>query len=122
MATFYLLPSRESLVAALGSFVGPLLPGLPLADDAWDRFAEHLSASGRWPADVFLIPRDDLPAEESVYESLVNGFGAEPGDRVIESGSNGSHLWVIPDHDEPLDEQATSPVMGNGTGTLRLIR
>jgi hypothetical protein len=86
MAIFYLLPARESLNDALGQFLGRLLPGLPLPADTWDAVAERLAESAAWPADVFLIPRDDLPEDGPPDEALVKAFGAEPGDRVIEVG------------------------------------
>ena len=86
MATFYLLPPRESLNDALGQALARFLPGLPLPVDTWDVIADRLAESAAWPADVFLIPRDDLPDGESPDEALVRNFGAEPGDRVIEVG------------------------------------
>lgn len=86
MATFYLLPPRESLNDAVTEVLGRLLPGLPLPADTWEAVADRLAESDAWPADVFLIPRDDLPLDESPDESLIKAFGAEPGDRVIEVG------------------------------------
>ena len=82
MATFYVLPPRDCLDRAVTDLFTKLLPGLPLPADTWAAVTEHLSAS--WPADVFLVPRDDLPEGESLVDGLATGFGAEAGDRVVE--------------------------------------
>jgi hypothetical protein len=96
MATFYLLPSRETLEGTLGETLGKVLPGLPLPVDSWDIIAEQLATAARWPDDVFLIPRDDLPDTESVGEALADGFGAEPGDRVVEVGTRSEpRVWTV---------------------------
>ena len=123
MATFYLLPARGCLEVALADFLAPLLPGLPLPPDAWDVVADRLASVAGWPGDVFLVPRDDLPADEHVSESLASGYGAEPGDRVIESGATGLRVWVIPGEGEPADDSVTYfPGVAGAPATLRLIR
>jgi hypothetical protein len=89
MATFYLLPPRACLDDALAGFLGKLLPGLPAP--AWECFAERVVRPG-----VYLIPRDDLPDGEPVAEALTLGFGAEPGDRVVEVALGGAaRAWVL---------------------------
>src|SRR4051794_34304135 len=91
MATFYLLPPRACLDDALAGFLGRLLPGLPVPADAWDRLADRVSRPG-----VYFVPRDDLPDGEPVAESLAAGFGAEPGDRVVEVPVGGAaRTWVV---------------------------
>ena len=98
MATFYLLPPRACLEQALGELLSRLLPGLPLPAEAWEALTERLGAGANWPADVFLVPRDDLPEGEPVAAALVAAFGAEPGDRVVEvSTARGSatRSWVL---------------------------
>ena len=96
MATFYLLPSRETLDGALGEFLSRLLPGLPLPADTWDIILDQLASSAGWPPDVFLVPRDDLPEGEPVAEALAEGFGADPGDRVVEVGvRSGPRVWTV---------------------------
>lgn len=95
MATFYLLPPRACLDESLGELLGRLLPGLPLPADVWDVLAERLMQSG-WPADVYLVPRDDLPEGEPVAEALAAAFGAEPGDRVVEVGAGrAARVWEV---------------------------
>jgi hypothetical protein len=103
MATFYLLPPRASLEQALGEVLGRLLPGLPLPSDSWDVVAERVGSAAHWPDDVFLVPRDDLPGEVALGESLAAAFGAEPGDRVVEvsstRGAGTARSWVLADAD-----------------------
>jgi hypothetical protein len=82
MATFYLLPPRACLEQAVGELFGKLLPGLALPVDAWDELAQQLASMAGW-SDVFLVPRDELP-EGDPSEALAEGYGAEPGDRVVE--------------------------------------
>ena len=94
MATFYLLPPRANLDQSLTDLLGRLLPGLPIPEAVWDDLVGRLSAG--WPDDVFLVPRDDLPDGDSPDDSLVNEFGAEPGDRVVEvGGSRPARSWVV---------------------------
>jgi hypothetical protein len=55
--------------------------------------------------DAFLVFRDDLPAGERVAQALVDGFGAEEDDEVIEvraGGRAGETLrWRIGDRLAP---------------------
>ena len=91
MAPFYLLPPRACLDDALAAFLGKLLPGLPVPADAWDRLAERVAPPG-----VYLVSRDDLPDTTSLPAALADGFGAEPGDRVVEVALGGaSRGWVL---------------------------
>jgi hypothetical protein len=94
MATFYLLPPRANLDEALADLLGRLLPGLPVPESAWDDLVGRISTG--WPADVFLVPRDDLPDGDSPDDALVTEFGAEPGDRVIDVGvSRPDRSWAV---------------------------
>jgi len=89
MATFYLLPPRACLDDALAAFLGKLVPGLPAP--AWDRLADQFVQPG-----VYLVARDELPDGEPVAEALAAGFGAEPGDRVVEVALGGTaRAWVV---------------------------
>ncbi len=105
MATFYVLPPRASLELVLSEVLGRLLPGLPLPADAWDCIADRLGSAAQWPADVFLVPRDDLPEGQSIGESLCAAFGAEPGDRVVEinitRAQAAPRIWVLGHADVP---------------------
>jgi len=98
MATFYLLPPRATLDAALGDLLARFLPGLPVPLDPWDAVIDRLAAAAGWPADLYLVPRDDLPADEPAGDGLATAFGAEPGDRVVEvvGASAGPRVWTVP--------------------------
>ncbi len=88
MSIFYLMPPRPFLGDRFAAFLQTIFPGLD-----WDRaertgLAEVLgAAAGR--DDVYVVYRDDLPGEESPMQALVNGFGAEVGDEVVEVRPNG---------------------------------
>jgi hypothetical protein len=95
MATFYLLPPRACLDDAVAGLLARLLPGLPPPPDPWEAVAGRLA--GGWPADVYLVPKDDLPADEPPADALAAGWGAEPGDRVVEVGPAGAaREWAVP--------------------------
>lgn len=95
MATFYLLPPRACLDDAVTGLLARLLPGLPAPAEPWEAVAGQLSA--RWPADVYLVPADDLPADEPPADALAAGYGAEPGDRVVEVRLAGAaREWAVP--------------------------
>jgi hypothetical protein len=83
MATFYLLPPRPCLERAIGELFSRLLPGLPLPVDSWDAVTQQIASLAGWPADVYLVTSDELP-EGDAAQSLASGYGAEPGDRVVE--------------------------------------
>jgi hypothetical protein len=96
MATFYLLPPRASLEQAVAEVFGKLLPGLPLPAEQWADCADRLAAAAGWPADVFLVPKDELPDGEPAA-ALADAYGAEPGDRVVEvSLARPPRAWVVP--------------------------
>ncbi len=97
MATFYLLPPRSCLEQSIEDVLARLLPGLPLPADVWDVVADRIGSAARWPSDIFLVPRDDLPEGEPVGGALAAAFGAEPGDRVVDvSLARGtSRAWVL---------------------------
>ncbi len=79
MSTFYLLPPRvlagHHLLATFG-----------LAGHQTDRLLEMCESVARAveTGETFVIYREDLPVGEDPARALVDGFGAEPGDKVIE--------------------------------------
>lgn len=96
MATFYLLPPRTCLEQAVSELFGKLLPGLPLPVDAWETLTREFASTASWPTDVFFVPRDELPDGE-VGGALVEGYGAEEGDRVVEvSLARPARVWIVP--------------------------
>lgn len=95
MATFYLLPPRECLERAVTDLFAKLLPGLPLPADSWDAVAGQLAAVAGWGDGVFLVPRDELPDGEP-GAALAEGYGAEPGDRVVDVGlARPARAWAV---------------------------
>jgi hypothetical protein len=102
MATFLILPPRELIEHAVCSFANRLIPGFAVPPGLWERFIDELVTPFEQEADgpVFLLHREDL-AEGSVGEGLIDGFGAEQGDRVIEidsprpQGPGAVRRWAI---------------------------
>jgi hypothetical protein len=83
VSTFYLLPPRESLEGLANEFASRLLPGLPVAEQFWERLLNEL-VDGR---EIFILHREDLAGEGDLASELTEEFGAEPGDQIIEVGS-----------------------------------
>src|SRR4051812_20750327 len=84
MSTFYVLPHRAVLGDFLADCVAALLPGLDWNMADRRRLAETLTEDVGRRDGVFLVSREDLPPGEYPEKGLVDGFGAEPGDEVIE--------------------------------------
>jgi hypothetical protein len=84
MATFYLLPPRSVLGDHLLEGVERLLPGLDLNVAARRRLTEAFLDALDPRGEVYLVFRDDLPAGVSSEQALLDGYGAEAGDEVIE--------------------------------------
>ena len=84
MAVFYVLPPRTLLAEHLAQSLRPFLPGLRVPSQTWAAVAELLSASAAPAGEVFLVHREDLPMGEELSAALCHGFGAEPGDQVLE--------------------------------------
>jgi hypothetical protein len=99
VSTFYVLPPRECLEQNASEFVARVLPGVPAPATLWEDLLGHLVAGS---PDTFFIHREDLPAEGDAADHLAVGFGAEPGDTVVEVGlANESaparvRRWTVP--------------------------
>jgi hypothetical protein len=87
MATFYLIPPRECLEQAVAEFLTRVLPGLPNDPSVADALLAAVEFEANRTGDVYLIHREDLPGGRDVVRDLVTGFGAEPGDAVVEIGT-----------------------------------
>lgn len=85
MSTFFVLPPRPVLGEHFAGYLQTLFPGLDWSRTAWAALAEMLGAAVHEP-DVYVIYRDDLPPEEDLDRGLIDGFGAEAGDQVVEVG------------------------------------
>jgi hypothetical protein len=80
MADFLLLPPRPAVGEEIARLIRPYLPGIRVTAADCVRFLDALAAnSGR----SFLVYREELPDEEDLATALRDGFGAEPGDRII---------------------------------------
>ena len=90
MSTFYLLPPRPLLGDRLAEFLHNVFPGLDwnVADrmclvDSLGAAATSLRIQSGG-SEVHVVFRDDLPPGEAPARALVDGFGAEVGDEVVE--------------------------------------
>ena len=84
MATFYLLPPRSVLGDHLLDGVERLLPGLDISIAARRRLTEAFLDALEPRGEVYLVFRDELPDGASSEQALLDGYGAEAGDEVIE--------------------------------------
>ncbi|MFL5246154.1 MAG: hypothetical protein ACJ8FY_29140 [Gemmataceae bacterium] len=84
MATFYVLPPRSVVTSLLTNHLENALPGLPWTAHDVQQITELLSESLLARPDIYVVFREDLPAQDSAIQSLRDGFGAEPGDTIIE--------------------------------------
>ncbi len=90
MSIFYVLPARPVLGEHFAGYLASLFPGLEWRRSAWTDLAEALSAAVQ-QRDVYVLYRDDLPAEDNLTQVLVDGFGAEEGDQIIEIDAGPPH-------------------------------
>ena len=84
MSTFYVLPPRPVFGDRIAAFLNTFLPGLD-----WDvagrvELADAVAEAAVSETAAFLVFRDDLPQGERVGQALIDGFGAEDGDEVVE--------------------------------------
>jgi hypothetical protein len=95
---FYVLPPRPLLGDHLAGYLGSWLPGLD-----WDRstrtnLTEALRAAATCRPDVYLVFREELPSGVSTSQALIDGFGAEEGDEVIEvrvGQEQSARRWLV---------------------------
>jgi hypothetical protein len=84
MATFYVLPSRPQLGQRFAELLGGLFPSTAWPREDWLDLAEALGAAATSQPDVFVVFAEDLPADRELGPSLIERFGAEAGDDVVE--------------------------------------
>src|SRR5436309_2144530 len=84
MATFYLLPSFRFLGQSFKGHLQILFPGLNWDESALRRLAEQVSEAASRHPNVYLVHHHELTENEDMVQALVDGFGAEPGDEVVE--------------------------------------
>ncbi len=83
MSTFYVLPPRPQLGERFASFLEALFPGLRWPSRSWVELAEVLQAAVVARPGVYVVFRDEVESGD-VDPQLVECFGAEPGDEVVE--------------------------------------
>lgn len=81
VATFVILPPRELLEHAIHGSVEALLPGFPVPPGLWERILGEVIVG----SEVHPLHREDLPESDDIGTTLAEGFGAEPGDHVVET-------------------------------------
>jgi hypothetical protein len=84
VSIFYVLPARPQVGACVAKLLRDLLPGLACDHACWTDLADTLVTALAPPSDVFIVYGEELPAGPDVEQALMDGFGAEPGDEVIE--------------------------------------
>ncbi len=95
MSIFYLMPPRPFLGDRFADFLQTLFPGLAWDSSARTSLADMLGVAAGEREGVYVIYRDDLPREESPTRALVDGFGAESGDEVVEVRPGGRPGEVV---------------------------
>ena len=99
MADFLLLPPRPAVGEEIARLVRPYLPGVRVTAADCVRFLDALVAAG---GSSFLVHREELADGEDVAIALRDGFGAEPGDRIVQvltgrSGGPRTQVEVVAD-------------------------
>jgi hypothetical protein len=84
VSVFYLLPPRPYLGRRFADYLQKLFPGLTFDSALWANLADGLTAAATCHKDVYVVYREELPEGEDPARALADGFGAEPGDEVIE--------------------------------------
>jgi hypothetical protein len=95
MSTFYLLPPRPYLGEHFAGYLQGLFPGLHWDSAVWANLAEGLAAAATCHAGVYVVYREELPEGEDPARALADGFGAEPGDEVIELRAGRPGEWAV---------------------------
>jgi hypothetical protein len=96
MATFYVLPPRPFFGRCYATYLQTLFPGLTWDDAVCPELADRLSSVAADRKDVYVVYREELPEDEDLARGLADGFGAEPGDEVIEVRlGRDAHRWRL---------------------------
>jgi hypothetical protein len=95
VSTFYLLPPRALVGQQFARFLHSYFPELDLATVSRAELAEFVSATAAQQPDLYVIFREDLPQNIELRRTLVDDFGAEPGDEVVEVGHHQVQRWRL---------------------------
>jgi hypothetical protein len=78
------MPSRPVLGERVAVYLKTVFPGLDWASTAWAWLAEAVGSLVAQQSDVFVVYREELADDGNLARSLVDGFGAELGDQIVE--------------------------------------
>ncbi len=95
MSIFYLMPPRPYLGDRFADFLQTFFPGLDWDSSSRTNLADLMGDAALERHGVFVVYRDDLPRDEAASRALRDGFGAEPGDEVIEIRPSGRAGEVV---------------------------
>jgi hypothetical protein len=95
MSTFYLLPPRPLLGQQFARFLEGYFPDLRWDAAQRGALAEALSVTASTQAGVVVVFREDVPEGVDLGEALIDDFGAEAGDEVVEVSPKGVHRWRV---------------------------
>lgn len=90
MSTFFVLPPRECLEFAVADFVARVLPGLSAPPAVADALLAALEFEANRDDDAYFVHREELAGSGDTAADLMTGFGAAPGDRVVDIGFTGN--------------------------------
>ena len=83
MAVFYVLPPRPALGECLARLLRPYLPGIDIANETCAEMMDALVNDSAQDEEAYIVHREDLPDNSDLTTALSEGFGAEPGDRIV---------------------------------------
>jgi len=84
MSIFYILPPRTILGEVLAKLLRPMMPGLKISRETCIDLVEGLVADSPDADQTYLVHREDLPEGVDLNAVLRDGYGAEPGDQIVQ--------------------------------------
>jgi hypothetical protein len=95
VSTFYLLPPRPRLGQQFADFLKSYFPGIDWDAANWAELAEMVSAPTIGQPDTFVVFKEDLPEGVELERALIDDFGAQAGDEVVERRPHEVVRWRI---------------------------
>jgi hypothetical protein len=90
VSVFYVLPPRPLMGEHFAGYLHSLFPGLRWGETERLNLADALAAAATCHPNVYVVFREELPNGDTTRQALLDGFGAEAGDEVIEVRPGGS--------------------------------
>jgi hypothetical protein len=84
MATFYVLPPRPLVRDQFAGILANLLPGVPQPHALAQAWLDTLADVMATPSTGYVLHREDVPTDITLGQALVEGYGAEAGDTIVE--------------------------------------